>query len=280
MSPPHLVLVGVGLIGGSIGLAARRRGAAARVVGVDHNPIVLQQARERGLVDETCTDLARAAASADVMVFCVPVDGIAASVLAAASACRPGTLMTDAGSTKAAIVRALDGRLPPGVTFVGSHPLAGSEKHGPEHASAHLFEDRLVLITPGAHPEEQAVARTTAFWQSLGARVRLMAPDEHDEALALTSHLPHLLASALAGILPASLADLTATGFRDSTRLAASNPALWTAIFRANQSAVLAALTRLEEQLHHFRKALAEGDESALEALLQQGKTIRDALNR
>ncbi len=274
----NLVLVGVGLIGGSLGLAARRRGAAGRVVGVDRDPAVLEEAQAAGILDEACTDLAGAAAAADLVVVCTPVDHIADRVLEAAAACRPGTLLTDVGSTKAGIVEAVHGRLPAGVAFVGSHPLAGSEKHGPGHARANLFEGRLVVLTPTADTEDNALSRLRGFWQDLGARVRLMEAREHDRALALTSHLPHLLASALAGTLPPDLYELTATGFRDTTRLASGNPALWTAIFAANRDAVLDALDLFEEQLGRLRRAVAAGDEASLNALLQVGKTVRDRL--
>jgi prephenate dehydrogenase len=278
MRVANLVLVGVGLIGGSIGLAARRRGAAEHVVGVDRDPAVLEQALAAGILDEGRPDLAGAAAAADLVVVCTPVDHISDRVLEAAAVCRPGTLLTDVGSTKAGIVEAVRGRLPAGVAFVGSHPLAGSEKHGPGHARANLFEGRLVVLTPAADADDNALSRLRAFWQALGARVRLMEAREHDRALALTSHLPHLLASALAGTLPPDLYELTASGFRDTTRLASGNPALWTAIFAANRDAVLDALDLFEEQLRRLRRAVDEGDEASLNALLQVGKTVRDRL--
>jgi cyclohexadieny/prephenate dehydrogenase len=274
-----LVIVGVGLIGGSIALAARRRGIAARIVGVDRQPESLDRALRDGMLDETHSHLAPAAAVADLLVFCTPVDGIAAQVIEASAHCRPGTLLTDTGSTKAAIIREVRGRLPAGIEFVGSHPLAGSEKHGPAHASAHLLEGRLVIVTPGPDSTDNALSRVRDFWTALGARVQMMDADEHDRALALTSHLPHLLSSALAGILPPEWHPLTATGFRDTTRLAAGQPSLWSAIFRANQAHLLAALDRLEKQLRRFRDALLQGDQAALETLLQQGKKVRDDLS-
>jgi prephenate dehydrogenase len=275
-----LAIVGVGLIGGSIALAARRHGVAARILGTDRDASALEQALREGMLDEAFSHPSQTVIDADLVVFCTPVDTIAAQVVEAAAHCRPGTLLTDAGSTKAAIVRDTAGRLPAGVEFVGSHPLAGSEKHGPAHASAKLLEGRLVIVTPSAETSDNALSRIRAFWTALGARVQTMDADEHDRALALTSHLPHLLSSALAGILPPELHDLTATGFRDVTRLASGPPALWNAIFRANQTHVLSALDRFDEQLRRFRAALTQSDATALEALLQQGKTIRDELSR
>jgi prephenate dehydrogenase len=273
-----LAIVGVGLIGGSIGLAIKQRRLAERVVGVGRHEASLQRAQAAGAIDESCLDLIEAVRRAEFAVFCTPVDRIAEQMLKAGPECAPGTLLTDAGSTKAAIVRAVDGRLPKGISFVGSHPLAGSEKRGPENAAANLFENKLTIVTPTSQTEATALDRTTAFWRALGARVRLMDPDEHDRALALTSHLPHLAAAALAGILKPELHDLTAGGFRDTTRVAAGDPSIWTGIFLQNKEAVLAALDHFDERLHRFREALKAGDRFALDSLLEQAKKVRDAL--
>lgn len=273
-----LTIVGVGLIGGSIGLAARLRGVARHVVGVGRQRASLDEARTVGAIDEASLDLAAAVHRAEVAVFCTPVDRIAEQVLAAAPGCGPGTLLTDAGSTKSAIVRQIDGRLPPGVAFVGSHPLAGSEKRGPRHADADLFLGRLTVLTRSPHTNPVALERTATFWQALGSRVTVMTPEEHDQALALTSHLPHLLAAALAGILPRSLTYLTATGFRDTTRIAAGDPGLWRAIFLHNRGALLEMMQTLGSRLAEFRAALEKGDGDALDELLAQAKEVRDAL--
>jgi cyclohexadieny/prephenate dehydrogenase len=273
-----LTIVGVGLIGGSIGLAARRRGLAERVLGAGRHASRLDTARRLGVIDEGTLDLADAVHRAEVAVFCTPVDRIAEQVLAAAPGCRPGALLTDGGSTKAAIVNAIEGRLPADVAFVGSHPLAGSEKRGPEHARADLFEGRLTVVTRTERTNPVALERTCVFWQALGAHVKIMGPQEHDQALALTSHLPHLLASALAGILPPQLHELTATGFRDGTRVAAGDPNLWTAIFLQNRAAVLDALERVKGRLGEFEQALRAEDRAGLDSLLAQAKKVRDAL--
>jgi prephenate dehydrogenase len=273
-----LTIVGVGLIGGSIGLACRRRGLARRVIGVGRQETTLDRARQLGAIDEASLDLPNAVRRAEVAVFCTPVNLIAEQVLAAAPGCAKGTLLTDAGSTKGAIVRALEGKLPPGVSFVGSHPLAGSEKRGPEHADAELFQDRVAVVTPTPTSDRAAVERTVAFWQALGSRVERMSPDEHDRALAVTSHLPHLLASALAGVLPPELRELTATGFRDVTRIAAGDPSLWTGIFMQNRAALMEALGLVQDQVLEFKTALMTGDQAAIDALLARGKRSRDAL--
>jgi prephenate dehydrogenase len=273
-----LAVVGVGLLGGSVALAARRRGLG-RVVGIDRDAETLEHARRRGLVDDVSTEL-RAAADAELVVFCTPVDRIPEQALELAPLCRTGTVLTDVGSTKADIVRRLEGRLPADVAFVGGHPLAGSEKQGHGHANADLFLGRCVLLTPTSSAPEWATQRVEAFWHTLGATVRRMTPEEHDRAMALTSHLPHLVASALAGTLPPELADLTATGFRDTTRLAAGGPELWSAIFASNRDALLEALGRFTEHVERFRTALEANDFTALAELLRQGKRLREGLTR
>jgi prephenate dehydrogenase len=161
---------------------------------------------------------------------------------------------------------------------VGSHPLAGSEKTGPENARADLFEGRLVVLTPVGDPPA-AVWTVGDFWRALGARVETMSPEKHDEVLATTSHLPHLVAAVLAGVLPLEWRPLTATGFRDATRLAAGSPELWQAIFLSNQPALLEAVARFAAHLELFRDALHKGDGKRLRVLLEQGKYVRDSLS-
>src|SRR5262245_31363811 len=231
-------IVGVGLIGGSVGLAAKARAATRRVIGVGRHPDALARARDLGAIDEFTTDLTAGVRSADVVVFCTPVDQIARQVRQAAGSAMPGAVFTDAGSTKGTIVRELDGKLPDHVRFVGAHPLAGSEKQGAENASADLFDGRVCVVTPTATTDPRAVERVTLFWQALGCEVRRLSPEEHDLALATTSHMPHLVAAVLAGQLPEKWRPFAATGFRDTTRVAAGDPTLWTAIARENALAL------------------------------------------
>lgn len=273
-----LTIVGVGLIGGSIGLAAKRRGVARRVLGVGRQQASLDEALAVGAIDAAFLDPAAAVHQAQLTVFCTPVDKIAEQVVALAPGCAPGTLLTDAGSTKATIVEAIGNRLPSGVAFIGSHPLAGSEKKGPRFASPDLFHGRLTVVTPMPRADLGVVERIAGFWKALGSRVRIMLPEAHDRALAMTSHLPHLVASALAGILPPELHELCATGFRDTTRVAAGDPALWTGIFGHNRAALLAALDTLTVRLNHFQTALHADDRAAIDDLLAQAKRTRDAL--
>jgi len=274
-----LVIVGVGLLGGSLARAVRQRDVARRLVGIDRAESHRRRAVELGLVDQAVADLAdEAAAGADMVVACTPVDCIAAPLIEAARRCRPDALLTDVGSTKAGIVRAVEDALPPDRLFVGGHPLAGSEKCGPEHADGGLFDGRLVILTPTPRTRPEALERATGFWQALGARVRIMTPEEHDRAVALTSHLPHVVASALAAVLPGSLCELAASGFRDTTRLASSDPRLWTAICSHNREFLLEALELFEGKLEEFRRALSRDDAARLFELLEEGKRARGGL--
>jgi prephenate dehydrogenase len=277
MHIPTLGIVGVGLIGGSIALAARQRRLADRIIGCDFSETVLDCARARGMLDEATRDPCRAVRDASLVVFCTPVDRVVDCVTTCGEACRPGTLLTDVGSTKSAIVRRLAGRMPPGIHFVGSHPVAGSEKTGPEHARCDLFEGRVVVVTPVGDPPV-AVSTVCGFWRALGGQVETMSPEHHDEVLALTSHLPHLVSSALAGVLPLEWKRLTGTGFRDTTRLAAGSPELWQAIFLSNRQALLDAVDHFLGQLEMFRSALSRGEGERLRLLLEQGKYVRDSL--
>lgn len=279
MQIDQLTIVGVGLIGGSIGLAAKARGLAKRVVGVGRDDRTLARAAAGGAIDSFTTAIPDGVATADFVVVCTPVDRVAADVLAAVRGAPPRAVVTDAGSTKGNVVRELAGALPAGgAHFVGSHPLAGSEKKGAAFAKADLFADRVVVVTPTADTDPEAASVVDLFWLSLGARVVRMDPFEHDTALAFTSHLPHAAASGLAGATPPGWLTLTAGGFRDTTRIAAGDPDLWAAIFAANRDAVLAAVDAFTGRMAEFREALAAGDREKLAKWLGDGKRVRDAL--
>jgi prephenate dehydrogenase len=211
-------------------------------------------------------------------VVCTPVASIADHVRDAASACPSGALITDAGSTKASIVRDLNGALPRGVSFVGSHPLAGSEKNGCEHARADLFDGRVVVVTPARKTSTDDIQRTADFWSSLGAVVHVMSPAAHDRALAATSHLPHVIAAALARSTQREDLPLTAGGWRDSTRIAAGDVELWSQILLDNRENVAKALKRFEKSLAVFRSAIERGDRRRLGKLLTEARQIRDAV--
>jgi cyclohexadieny/prephenate dehydrogenase len=279
MQVSQLTILGVGLLGGSVGLAAKAKRAALHVRGVGRDERNLARARSSGAIDSYSTNVAEAVADADLVVICTPVDRIAADVLAVAQFAPARCLITDVGSTKGNILQALAGKLSPtGPTFVPAHPLAGSEKRGSANANAELFMDRLVITTPTADTDDEATAAIECFWRQLGARVLRMTPAEHDLALAFTSHLPHAAASALAGVTPTGWLNLTAGGYRDSTRIAAGDPDLWAAIFEANGPAVLGAVDQFLARMQEFRRIVAGGEHAALIHWLAEGKRVRDAL--
>jgi prephenate dehydrogenase len=279
MQARQLSIIGVGFLGASVGLAAKRRGLFSRVLGVDTCPDHLHEAMARGAIDQAGNAADATLATSDVLVVCTPVDTIVEQVRTLGPRLSPGACVTDVGSTKARIVHELNTSAP-NVAYVGAHPLAGSEAGGPARADAELFAGRCVILTPTPITPAKTVAAVEAFWQALGARTLHLTPEEHDNALATTSHVPHLVAAALAGTLPSAWRDLVSTGFRDTTRVAAGSPALWTPIFQHNREPVLAALADYLRRLSEFHDALAQHDAPRLAHLLQHGKQVRDALGR
>lgn len=273
-----VAVVGVGLLGGSIGLGLRQRGLAQRVIGIGRRRTSLEAARRLGAITASTLNLDRGVREADVVIVCTPVDQIPQYVQATAAACPKGCLITDVGSTKQRIVTALDGRLPRGVRFVGSHPLAGSEKRGATEGNADLLVGRVVVLTPTRDTDPAARRGVAALWQSLGARVIEMSPAAHDRALAATSHVPHAIASALALTVPAAGYPLAAGGLRDTTRIAAGDPEMWTQILLDNRANVQAVLEQFDTSLADLRRALAAADRPRLKRILTQAKRKRDAL--
>lgn len=271
-------IVGVGLIGGSIAAGLRKHGYPGRIVGIGRDTARLRAARAAGLIDAGGTDFSALPDGEVLVVFCTPVDLIAEGVRSAARVCRPGTLLTDVGSVKASICEALSGGLPEGITFIGSHPLAGSEKRGFEHADAELFEERVTVITPDDPTPAEELQRLRGFWESLGSTVLELPAEEHDRALAETSHLPHVVAAALAATLSDSNEPLAATGFRDTTRIAAGDPGLWVTILLENADEVGRSIDRYGELLADYREAIANRDADELHRLLETAKERRDKL--
>ena len=273
-----LAITGVGLIGGSIAAAAKQRHVAGRIIGIGRTDSRLAAAVDAGLIDEGSTDIA-AAADADLAVVCTPVNRIAEDVRALASVLSPEALLTDAGSTKRALCEDLaDLDSVDGPAFIGSHPLAGSERQGFEHADTELFQDRICVVTPSATTRPPDLARLEQFWIALGAVVVACTPDDHDRTLARTSHLPHLVAAVLAESLQAADSQFTASGFRDTTRIASGDPSLWVPILRHNAPAVRVELDRLRAELKKLSDSLQHDDSAALQMLLEEAKRKRDVL--
>lgn len=276
-----VTIIGPGLIGGSIGLALQQRGLADRVVGVVRRQDSADRAVRAGVVTDATLDLAAGVREADLVVVCTPVGQVSGHVLQAAQACPQRCLITDAGSTKAGIVERVEHALPGGsksTRFVGSHPLAGGHCAGPEAARADLLEGQTVVVTPTDKTAPDDLQQTMEFWTSLGAVVTTMAPAEHDAAVAQTSHLPHVLASALAASTPEGLLGLCAGGWRDTTRVAGGSAGLWCDILLDNRQQVLNSLDHFEETLARLRTAIDAADREAISRELQEGKLRRDAL--
>ncbi len=278
-SADTIAIIGVGLLGGSIAAAVRTRHLVNRVIGVGRSLARLEIAESAGLIDSCTTDVTRAAQDAEMLVFCTPVDQIVRGVRTAVANGRPGTLITDVGSIKGSICRGVSDGLTAGATFIGSHPLAGSEKQGFKNSDADLFDGCVCVVTPDNQTPLDQLARLTRFWRALGAVVIEMSPEDHDHTLAKTSHLPHVVAATLASMLTETERDFAASGFRDTTRIGAADPELWIGILRNNVEAVIESLDSYSDRLGEFRAALANHDANALKSLLQLAKTNRDALD-
>ncbi len=277
-----VAILGVGLIGGSIGLGLRQRGLARNVVGIGRRRSSLQAARQRGAVTTTTTNLARGVAEAQLVVVCTPVEKIVEHALAVAEHCPPRAIITDVGSTKAQIVarldRAVNGAADHGAAYVGSHPLAGSEKTGVQHARPDLLEGHIVIITPSPRTPATASQAAARLWKGLGARVLRQTPQQHDQTVAAVSHLTHLVASALAAATPERDLPLVASGWLDTTRIAAADSELWRQILSDNRRHVLKSLDKFEKVLAAFRQALDKDDQKKLLQLLEAGKRHRESV--
>lgn len=269
-------IVGVGLIGGSLARAMKDRGVAERIIGCGRDVARLTGAQQRGLIDDWTTDLAEAGARADFVVVCTPVNHIAEHVSRCAVEASAATLITDAGSVKGPICEAVKMR---SATFIGSHPIAGSEKQGFENEQGDLFDGHVCVITPDASAPASQLNRLQSIWEAVGCRVIQMSPAEHDHALAQTSHLEHLLASALTLTVDESMKDLVGTGFGGMTRIADGSADVWTPILSMNRTSVLENLAHLQDQLRLFSDALERGDQDQLTTLLNEAKQRRQRLD-
>ncbi len=281
MTPPWptVAIVGAGLIGGSVGKALRTRGLARRIIGIGRTAEGLAAARRAEAVTDTTTDLAAGVAAADVVVVAAGVAAIPALLDAVDAAARPGTLVTDAGSTKATIVASWERRRRSRrCRFVGAHPIAGSHRRGAVAAEADLFAGRVTVVTPAPRTPAADAEAVGEFWAALGATVFVMRPRDHDRILALTSHAPHLVAAALATATPPEALRFTAGGWRDSTRIAAGDPELWADILLDNAAGLTAGLKRFTRAAEALAAAVAAGDRRRLVALLATAKERRDAL--
>lgn len=279
----HVIIVGVGLIGGSIAAAIRKRFPTTKITGIGRDANRLAGAKAAGLLTDFSTEIStEMLASSCVVVVCLPVHLIADFVKATVKIAQPGTLITDAGSVKSAVCEAVAADPDAGDYFVGAHPIAGGEQAGFEFADPDLFVDNVCVVTPvqGDSPSNDLIQRTTRFWQSLGCRIKTMTPIEHDRVLALTSHLPHVMAAVTTSAVGSDNLSFTGSGFRDTTRIAAGSPSLWKQILLCNTSEVIAAIDQAEKILGQYRKALQHEDGVQIEKLLNAAAECRSGLTR
>lgn len=247
----RVAIVGLGMMGGAIAIAARRTGAAARIIGVAHNQNTVAEARQKGVVDDCTLDLRAGVYDADLVILCVPVRTIPEAAATIVPACREGTVITDIASVKGIIVRdmeALIGRLKARVGFVGSHPITGSEKKGFDAAGLVRLDGAPCVLTPTPHTDNEAYHKVDEFWKALGMKTLRLAPEEHDAVLARSSHMPHFLAAALVTLQSDRSMDVCGPGLRDMTRLASSDPAMWTDIAAFNAEELGKALKDIGQQ--------------------------------
>ncbi len=282
----RLALIGIGLIGSSVARIARERGdIAATVVANARTQATLDRVAELGIADEIEADIARAVTDADCVMLCAPVGAYAAIAAAIAPHLAPGAIVTDVGSTKQSVLRDVGPLIPEGVHFVPAHPLAGTEHSGPDAGFSTLFQGRWTLLTPPPGTDADAVEKIAELWRRCGSTVELMEPGHHDRVLAIVSHLPHLIAFTICGTAD-DLADesrqqvlqFAASGFRDFTRIAASDPTMWRDVFLNNREALLEMLARFMEDAQAMARAVRWGDAAYIEDKILRGRKIRRSL--
>jgi prephenate dehydrogenase len=270
----NLAILGVGLLGGSIGLAVRSKLSDCRIVGYGHRKETLAKALEIGAIDEAFESPGEAVRGADLVILCTPVGILGKMIAAIEPQLKPDAIVTDVGSTKRSVVAA-GGRLK---RFVGSHPMAGSEKRGVEFARTDLFDQALCILTPTDTTDTAALAQVEAFWQALGMRVTQLSPDQHDRLLADVSHLPHAIAAALVAMQEDQALPLAGKGFLDATRIAGGDGALWRDILQDNRDSLKAALARLRGELEKLEAMLDPTHAKELADWLDQAAHRREAL--
>jgi len=280
----RIAIIGLGLLGGSIGLAVRECLPDAATTGYDADPATRARAAERGLVGTVCGDPAEAVRDAELVILCVPVGAMGAAAAAIAPGLSADALISDVGSSKQTVAKALAEALP-SQPVIPAHPVAGTERSGPDAGFASLFQQRWCIITPPADADPAKVAALSAFWEALGAKVEIMDPQHHDLVLAVTSHLPHLIAytivgtaSDLEGVTQSEVIKYSAGGFRDFTRIAASDPTMWRDVFLSNRDAVLEMLQRFTEDLTALQRAIRVGDGDQLFDHFTRTRAIRRSI--
>ncbi|MEN2495315.1 MAG: Cyclohexadienyl dehydrogenase [Hyphomicrobiaceae bacterium hypho_1] len=280
-----LALIGLGLLGSSISHAARKGNCVSIISGADHSPEARNTAMRLGLVDVIYEHPAEAVEDADLIILCIPVGSYKSIAKSIGSVLKVGSIISDVGSVKSSVIIDVSPYLPRGVHFVPAHPIAGTEQSGPESGFATLFDSKWCILTPPDGTEPSAVSKLVSFWQSFGSNVQIMSAEHHDLVLAITSHLPHLIAynivktaDHLERISNAEVIKYSAGGFRDFTRIAASDPTMWRDIFLNNKEAVLEMLGRFTEDLTDLQRAIRYGDGDRMLQIFNNSRNIRQAI--
>ncbi len=281
----RLALIGVGLIGSSIARAARVQGAVGSIVATARSAQTRQRVKELKIADQVVDTNAAAVKDADLVIVCIPVGASGAVAKEIGAHLKPGAIVSDVGSVKASVLRDMAPHLPAGVHFVPAHPVAGTEYSGPDAGFAELFVNKWCILTPPEKADAAAVERLAAFWRALGANVEVMTAEHHDLVLAVTSHLPHLIAYTIVGtaselreVTRSEVLKFSAGGFRDFTRIASSDPVMWRDIFLANKDAVLEVLGRFSEDLSALTRAMRSGDGQTLFDIFTERRAIRKGI--
>ncbi|MGH7969873.1 MAG: prephenate dehydrogenase, partial [Limisphaerales bacterium] len=281
-----VTLVGVGLLGGSLGLALRKGRLADSVVGFVRRAASVTECKRVGAVDWATCDLAEAVEGAQLVVLCTPIRQMRLLIEQCLSGLAPGTIVTDVGSVKAGVVEGLEGLVvTAGAHFIGSHPMAGAEKIGVAAAKPDLFANAICIVTPTRASNRAALRRVEQLWRGVGSRVVRLSPEMHDRLVSRSSHLPHVVAAGLANFVlgpgsPRAQSELCANGFRDTTRVASGSPEMWRDIALANRENLLEAVSRFVTGLQDFKRALTRGDERAISRFFEQAKQRRDLWSR
>jgi cyclohexadieny/prephenate dehydrogenase len=277
-----LAIIGLGLIGSSIARAARAQGAVRSIVATARSPKTRQRVVELGIADRVVETNTEAVEGADLVIVCIPVGVCGAVAKQIGPHLKAGATVSDVGSVKSSVVRDMSPHLPENVHFIPGHPVAGTEHSGPDAGFAELFENRWCILTPPEGTDPEAEDKLAAFWRLLGAKVETMTPEHHDIVLAITSHIPHLIAYNIVGtaadveeVTQSEVIKFSAGGFRDFTRIAASDPVMWRDVFLNNKEAVLEMLGRFSEDLAALQRMIRWDDGAALEALFTRTRAIR-----
>lgn len=274
------VILGTGMIGGSVALALRKHGLAGQIVGTSRQEASLQKALDMKVIDEGTTDIRKAIQGADLVILAAPVKVILEHIGDISKHLRRGCVVTDVGSSKAAIVEAAQKHFPPHVLFAGAHPMAGSEKSGVAQANGDLFKGTTCIMTPTDKTNRAAVDKVKQLWTILGANVKVMEPLAHDEALAYASHLPHMMAFALVRAIPEDFLQYGAAGLMDTTRVAGSSSQMWADVCSSNYRQVIKAIDEAVKSMSEIRKAIVDRDEAAMIQMFNQAKAKREILEK